>query len=934
VRGRENWCLGRTNERQWIQRALSPPRKIRLLLIDGPPGGGKTTLARFAASLATSRGWQVFWAQVELTPRGTRWRFSPDLPGFRRWLLGTPATRAYLGTPQAEGRPEEGPTDIRPPLTLSTPGLVLLEDVHRADEDTLERLRHMHESQNPLPLVVLMTARRFPVSSQLRALRRLLEESASLSLGPLPNSVLQAMAEQQLGGALGPQLKARLSQAAGNPRLMLEFLGALNRRGLLSFTTPRHAKATWVDIASDPPRELWEELAERAWDLSAETRHWLKLASAFGSEFGLGALARLTDRHPADLLILLEESLAAGVLEERGERLVFGSELYRQALYRSLPTALTAELHREAAAILRGLGAPTEEISQHVMRASLAGPHPEAVAWLRKTASELASSSPKEAAELMAKSVAISSPSDPDFPELLADAAAAWVAAGEIGEAEQLCRPALAHVVDGQQRGRLRRYLIEALVHRCQIGLAAQTLEEAEAELSQEGEPRPSFEAATALVQFLRGETQVLAQKVQRIKAKSLEWSDPVAISRSLLVEALLRERQGELGEAASLAAEASAYAANSSSRLPPDPLPCSAHAMFLVDLDRFDAAQAVLRRQALPQHSWWPFWRFIVGFSYFWSGAWTQAAREFEVGMDDALRRSIGWRVAARGLYAVIRYSRGDRSLAREWIALADAELAGGDHGYRAGWLTLAKIVIADAEGAVKEAARWAAYAAQYDEDGGVWATLGPWVIRCLGRDQRAELASKVLGRLEGLAVRSPTALGLHAALQMVRGLMEDDAVVLEQAAMSYAQAGRPFEQALASAEAAWAYAYRGAEEQAREHLKTSLGCYRELGASALAARTQDRLAALGVRLTSRRARPTYGWDALTSTELRILRLIAERRTNPEIAQDLAISRRTVETHVSHLLSKLGLDSRWQLAEEAAQHFGWRLALEETTNS
>ncbi|MCL6563428.1 MAG: LuxR C-terminal-related transcriptional regulator [Firmicutes bacterium] len=933
MRGRENWCLGRTNERRWIQRALSPPQQTRLLLIDGPPGAGKTTLARFAASWATHRGWQVFWARLELTPRGTHWRLSPDLPGFRGWLLGTPASHVRRGGPQAEDHVEKGPSDLSAPPILPTPGLVVLEDVHRADEGTLERLRQLHEGQDPLPLVVLMTARRFPVPSQLRTLRRLLAEDANLSLGPLPEPVLRALAEQQVGGALGPQLKARLSQAAGNPRLVSEFLDLLHRRGLLVFTTRRHPKATSVDIVSDLPRELWEELAERAWDLSAETRHWLKLASAFGSEFGLGALAQLTGRHPAELLILLEESLAAGVLEERGDKLAFGSELYRQALYRSLPAALTAELHREAAEVLKALGAPAEEIGRHIRRAAQSGPQPEAVAWLRKAASELARFSPKEAAGLMAKSVAISSSSQPDFPELLADAAAAWVAAGEIGEAEQLCRQALAHVVDGEQRGRLRRYLIEALVHRCQIGLAAQTLEEAEAELTQGGEQRPSFEAATALVQFLRGETQDLAQEVQRIKAKSLEWGDSVAISRSLLVEALLRERQGDLGAAASLAAQASAYAANSSNRLPPDPLPCSAQAMFLVDLDRFDAAQALLRRQVLPQHGWWPFWRFIVGFSYFWSGAWTQAAREFEVGMDEALRRSIGWRVAARGLYALIRYSRGDRSLAREWIALADAEMAGGDHGYRAGWLTLAKIVIADAEGAVEEAAGWAAHAAQWGEDGGVWATLGPWVIRCMRRDQRAEMGSKVISRLEGLAVRSPTALGLHAALQMVRGLMEDDAVVLEQAAMSYAQAGRPFEQAFACAEAAWSYAYRGAEEQAREHLKTSLGCYRELGASALAARTQDRLAALGVRLTSRRARPTSGWDALTSTELRILRLIAERRTNPEIAQDLAISRRTVETHVSHLLSKLSLDSRWQLAEEAAQHFGWRLALEETSD-
>lgn len=926
MHGRDTRCLGRTSERRWIRRALSPPRQSRLLLIEGPPSGGKTTLARFAASLATSRGWQVFWAQAESAPRGARWTVTPELPGFRRWLLQPGRPRVGRGQQGAEG----GPRDLPAPLDWSAPCLVVLEDLHRSGEGTVERLRRLQEHPDPYPLVVLMTARRFPMPPQLGALRRELEDGACLSLGPLPESVLEALVADRLGYPLGPRLKARLSQVGGNPGLLLDFVEALLRRQLLAFQTRRDSAATVLDIASDLPRELWEELAERAWDLSSDTRHWLKLASAFGSEFRLGALARLTGRHPAELLILLEESLAAGVLEEHGDRLVFGAELYRQALYQSLPAALTAELHREAAAILKALGAPAEEISQHVMRASQAGPQSEVVAWLRKTASELASSSPREAAGLMAKSVAISSPSEPDFPELLADAAAAWVAAGEIGEAEQLCRRALAHVGDGEQRGRLRRYLIEALVHRCQIGLAAQSLEEAEAEEGREGAKRPSFEAAALLVRFLRGETQDLGEEVQRIKAKGLEQADSVAISRSLLVEALSQERQGDLGAAASLAAEAVAYAASSPGTFPSDPLPCSAQAMFLVDLDQFSAAQALLRRQAVPQRSWWPFWRFIVGFSYFWSGAWTRAAREFEVGIDDALRQGIGWRVAARGLYALIRYSCGERELAREWMAIADAELAGGDHGYRAGWLTLAKMVIADAEGAAEEAARWAAQATLLDDHGGVWATLGPWVVRCIPPEERGALAPKVLGRLEGLAARTPTALGLHAALQTVRGLVEEDALVLEQAATCYAQAGRPFEQALASAEAALAYAQRGDEERARELLKTSLGRYRELGAAALASHTQSRLAASGVRLTSRRARPVVGWDALTSTELRVLRLIVERRTNPEIAQDLAISRRTVETHVSHLLSKLGLESRRQLADEAAQHFGWRLALEE----
>ena len=62
----------------------------------------------------------------------------------------------------------------------------------------------------------------------------------------------------------------------------------------------------------------------------------------------------------------------------------------------------------------------------------------------------------------------------------------------------------------------------------------------------------------------------------------------------------------------------------------------------------------------------------------------------------------------------------------------------------------------------------------------------------------------------------------------------------------------------------------------------------------------------ALGVRrgVPGARRRPDHGWQALTDTELKVVRLLAERLTNPEIAQRMFISRRTVQTHVSHALA------------------------------
>ena len=58
-------------------------------------------------------------------------------------------------------------------------------------------------------------------------------------------------------------------------------------------------------------------------------------------------------------------------------------------------------------------------------------------------------------------------------------------------------------------------------------------------------------------------------------------------------------------------------------------------------------------------------------------------------------------------------------------------------------------------------------------------------------------------------------------------------------------------------------------------------------------------------------------------------MRLVAERLTNPEIAERMFISRRTVQTHVSHALAKLGVASRRELAAEAARSAGWRFRVE-----
>ena len=107
----------------------------------------------------------------------------------------------------------------------------------------------------------------------------------------------------------------------------------------------------------------------------------------------------------------------------------------------------------------------------------------------------------------------------------------------------------------------------------------------------------------------------------------------------------------------------------------------------------------------------------------------------------------------------------------------------------------------------------------------------------------------------------------------------------------------------------------------QARDAFTGAVEVYTALGAAADVARVQATFRAHGIRrgphAKHRRARS--GWDSLTATEIKIATLVEEGMSNPEIAAKLLLSRRTVATHVSHILKKLDVNSRTDIARESA---------------
>ena len=108
-----------------------------------------------------------------------------------------------------------------------------------------------------------------------------------------------------------------------------------------------------------------------------------------------------------------------------------------------------------------------------------------------------------------------------------------------------------------------------------------------------------------------------------------------------------------------------------------------------------------------------------------------------------------------------------------------------------------------------------------------------------------------------------------------------------------------------------------------ARRWSAEAIGIYEGLQAGWDIQRADARLREHGVRRGQRgaRRRPDSGWESLTPTELKVAGLVAEGLSNPDIASNLVLSRRTVETHISHILTKLGVRSRTEIVRLALSH-------------
>ena len=150
---------------------------------------------------------------------------------------------------------------------------------------------------------------------------------------------------------------------------------------------------------------------------------------------------------------------------------------------------------------------------------------------------------------------------------------------------------------------------------------------------------------------------------------------------------------------------------------------------------------------------------------------------------------------------------------------------------------------------------------------------------------------------------------------------MVDRDAAVLLAAAQRYADAGRPLPRAKALEAAAECLVEADDRTAARQAFEQAVEVYEFLGAEADLNRVQAEFRGHGIRRGphSKHRRAVSGWDSLTDTELKVAAFVEEGLSNPEIAARLMLSRRTVATHVSHILKKLNVATRTDIARESA---------------
>jgi len=936
--------VGRDNELALLDGLLREAARGRgaAVLIEGEPGIGKSALVHAAVSAAPDAGCQTFWgAGDELSTA------LPLLPFLDALQVREPSVNArrntIVGLLRGEIAADRG-ADV--PATLAEqllalvaeeravrPVVLVIDDLQWADPASVTLWGRLARTARQAPLLLIGIARPVPHRDDLLALRRHAGDDGRIQLTGLAEPSVADLVAVLAGGRPDGSLLLLAEGAAGNPLYLTELVAALMRGSRLTVTPAGTAAlAGGTDlVGAEPgsaiPGSLSAVIADRLGFLAGPVREVLRAAALLGVDFEVPDLGIVLDRTVPDLLPAIDEARAAGVLAESGNTLGFRHPMIRAALYEEMPAAVRAAWHRDAAHALAAAGVPPERVARQLLRAADgSGPaeplDEQMLSWLVRTGDQLVSQAPGVAAELLAQAVAGAQLGTSHHGWLVSRLADALYRTGDIAGAAQVADQALDYITEPDLLVDLHWTLAQCRIRTGQSAESLATLDRALLTSGLSARHRARLLVVAARTHSHFGEFETGEQVATRALAAATEAGDNWAMGWALHVLSLVTAVQGRLAESLPLSDRAltvtQADPALTDLRL----LLQLNKAVTLGNLDRYDEALAVAReaRQLAGQvgsairlaqaHC-------ALGQFLFETGRWDDVLAEV-AGLPENLQEP-GVACADLGMAAVIGFHRGEADEARRHLAAAAPYAERLGHRLIPA-LALARSLDRERDGALPAALAELTGAFDGNAEEIELENLFPDAVRLAVRTGDLETA-KSLAKQAGTLADGSEIPHRQANALYCGGLLDHDAERLLTAAARYQEASRPLLAAKAYEAAAAEFLRADDRGRAREAFVQAVEAYTSIGAAADAARLRAAFRAHGIHRGphSRHRRAVSGWDSLTDTEVKVAALVAEGLSNPEIAAKLMLSRRTVSTHVSHILKKLGVASRTDIARESA---------------
>ncbi len=938
--------VGREAEfRRLLDAARQPPA---LAIVEGEAGVGKTRLVReflshpSVASLPSIVGHCVplhepfpLGPLVEALRRtGTVLAHLPLTPitGALRELLPELADNLPKAPPPLEDPAAERHRlfrAVRELLAAVSPSVVVLEDLHWADQGTAEFLRYLVADQ-PEGLVCVLTWRPedLPGSSPLLGLSARLGPGVHgerIHLAPLEASGVRDLVRAILGVAdVSEQFLSFLFEhTAGIPFAVEEMLRLLQERRDLVRRDGGWSRRALEHL--EVPSPVRHFVLERMGHMPSAAQRILEAASVFKGATSGEMLARVAGLSGPRTTHAITGAVESALLREAGEdRYELRHSLAEQAVYEAIAAPRRRELHRRAAELLdRGPRRPVTQLAHHYREAGLIRK------WVRfaEAAADAARAAGEDAAAAEQLEAALDVPGLPAATR--ARIAVKLGHAALDGLAHQKAIPVLSRLIDREPlsagvRGELRLGLGLLLDQAGEVAACCRELALSVKELGRRPALRARAMAALAVPTSIEGHLTEHLAWLDRAVGLARGLPDPairmaVMVSRAAVLLIVgdpagwqavsdIPQRRRSLEDKRQWVRACQNVGIGASLLGYPERA-----------LSYFDEG---LRLSEELNYERWPTAIAAVRTRVEWTLGHWEGLESKAQDLAGSAAEVPGGALEARLVCGLLAAARGDVEEARTHLdqVVEEAQGTGAIPEWAAAAGALARLnLAADDAPAAKEVVDSVLQVIQA-KGIWVWATdAAPTSVEALIRCDRRKSAEQLVDRFD-LGLRGRDAPAAQASLLECRALLRQGAGREEDAARLFVRAKnawdalpRPYASALALERAGRAFLAAG-ENRGGPMVLEAFGRLGELGAHWDAARARGTLRRHGVPLPHRRGRTGYG-DRLSPREQEVVDLVVAGETNPEIAEELFLSRRTVEHHVASAMRKLGVSSRTALA-------------------